>query len=86
MTVNDELYNEISEYCELNNIKDVNKFIHKLIKSAFTIEKYGNKPNIVPETPKEIHIEEPIEEPIVIPVIVEENNIIYKEKKDMYGE
>jgi hypothetical protein len=41
--IDKRLYQEIKDYCKLNNliIKD---FINKLLKKAFTIEKYGDKP------------------------------------------
>ena len=35
-------FEEINEYCLANNIKDVNKFILKLIKKGFDIEKWGD--------------------------------------------
>ena len=38
----------IIEYCELNEIKDIDKFINELIITGFNIEKYGAKPAIDP--------------------------------------
>lgn len=43
MQLDKELYNEIKEFCELNELK-TRDYIHKLLKDAFMIEKYGNSP------------------------------------------
>jgi hypothetical protein len=41
LELNDDLFEEINEYCKLNNIENVDKFIYKLIKSGFNIG-YGD--------------------------------------------
>lgn len=43
MAIDNKLYDEIKEYCKLNNLK-VNEFINKIIRTGFNIEKYGNCP------------------------------------------
>ena len=43
MQLDKELYNEIKEYCELNELK-TRDFIHQMLKDAFLIEKYGKTP------------------------------------------
>lgn len=43
MVIDKDLYNDIKEYCELNNLK-VRNFIHKLLKESFLKEKYGTSP------------------------------------------
>ena len=43
--INNKLLQDITRYCEYNNI-ECEKFINKLLKDAFTREKYGETPNI----------------------------------------
>ena len=51
ITITDEnLYNDIVEYCKLNNEK-VNNFCQRILKEKLLMEKYGDTPfNISPET------------------------------------
>lgn len=43
MQLDNKLYQEIKEYCELNNLK-TRDFIHNILKEAFLKEKYGESP------------------------------------------
>lgn len=43
MQVDKLLYDEINEYCKLNNLK-TRDFVHNLLKDAFLKEKYGDTP------------------------------------------
>ena len=43
--IKDKLYKDIVGYCETNNL-DVNVFINDLLKKGFTVEKYGERPEI----------------------------------------
>lgn len=43
MQIDKNLYEEINEYCKLNNLK-TRDFIHKLLKDSFLKEKYGESP------------------------------------------
>lgn len=43
MQIDKKLYDEINEYCKLNNIK-TRDFIHNILKEGFLKEKYGDKP------------------------------------------
>lgn len=43
MTLDKDLYNEINEYCKVNSLK-TRDFIHKLLREAFLVEKYGDSP------------------------------------------
>lgn len=80
MKISKKLKSEIEEYCKLNNIKDVEKFISKNIEVGFNIEKYGNSPFVqeivvekeVPvETIKEIVIEKEIPVEVIKEVVKE---------------
>lgn len=39
--ITEKLYNDIVEYCKMNNIDDVDKFIRRIINQGFTTEKWG---------------------------------------------
>lgn len=43
MEIDKKLYQEIKDYCKLNNLK-VGEFINSLLRKAFNIEKYGEIP------------------------------------------
>lgn len=62
--INNKLYQEIKEYCELNNIEDINKEINRLLRIGFNIEKYGVSPFsfVQTEKMKEYIDENPIKE------------------------
>lgn len=47
VSINEELYNDIKEYCELNNLKIIS-FINNLLNNAFLTEKYGDAPFLKP--------------------------------------
>lgn len=44
MEIDDNLFLEIKEFCELNEIVDIKKEIHKMLLKGFNIEKYGYSP------------------------------------------
>ena len=53
MVLDKQLYNEINEYCKLNDLK-TRDFIHKILKEGFMKEKYGEFPfkfTSVPQLP-----------------------------------
>ena len=77
-----ELKNEIWDYCRANDIMDIDEFITGLVKTAFTIEKYGYAPNsgqqpkivekeVVKEIIKEVPVEKIVEKVIEKEVPVE---------------
>lgn len=51
MEIDKKLYNEIKDYCVLNNLKP-RDYIHGLLKKAFMEDKYGKMPPIF--TPKQV--------------------------------
>lgn len=52
MVIDNKLYAEINEYCEINEI-EIYSFINKLLREAFLKEKYGESPfnNILHKEP-----------------------------------
>lgn len=42
--INERLLKEITEYCNINNIKDIKSKINELLRIGFNIEKYGDSP------------------------------------------
>ena len=65
MQIDKHLYDEINEYCKLNELK-TRDFIHKILREAFNKEKFGESPfafnkkteNFVKETEPAIEIKE----------------------------
>ena len=57
---------EIEEFCILNDIEGIDKFILKTIETGFNIEKYGNAPFI-----KEVIVEKEVPVEVIKEVIVE---------------
>lgn len=49
--IENKLYSEIKEYCKLNGLV-IKDFINKILKKAFTIEKYGDKPFSIESVPQ----------------------------------
>ena len=64
--INIKLMEEIKQYCELNNIEDLDKEINRLLRIGFNIEKYGTSPFsfVQHEKIKEYIDENPIKENI----------------------
>ena len=60
LNIDKKLYSDIKAYCKVNSIDDVDKFCGNLLEKAFTSEKYGAVPNIVPTKDVEKKIEEPL--------------------------
>ena len=58
LNIDKKLYSDIKAYCKVNGIDDVDKFCGNLLEKAFTSEKYGAVPNIVPTKDVEKKIEE----------------------------
>lgn len=87
-----KLKKEIDDYCKLNDIKDVQEFVSKVLKDGFDIERYGlldnNQPKIIEkeiekivyrDIIKEVPVIEYVEKPIE--VIKEVEKIVTIEKK-----
>lgn len=68
MQIDKKIYDEINEYCKLNDLK-TRDFIHNLLKEAFLKEKYGDKPFFFNEY--SVVSEETNDEKEVLPLIDE---------------
>lgn len=82
MEIDYKLQKDIEAYCELNEIEDISKFASGLLRKAFNIEKYGERPSI--STQKTDIKEYPIikeEEKIMSPPVKEEPIVVKAEKK-----
>lgn len=87
-----KLYNEIKEYCKLNNLK-ANIFINELLKKAFMREKYGEAPfNVKPKISTELNIPElspPYNEPLTakaqVSRIFSENEVVCSNENLVVG-
>lgn len=42
--IQSKLLEEIEQYCKANNIEDIEKFVNKMLRNGFNIERYGEKP------------------------------------------
>jgi len=83
-----DLKDEIWQYCMANDITDVNNLILNLVKSGFTIEKYGydpsgSKPNtkvvekeVIKEVIKEVVREVPVEKIVKVSDDSETNKLL----------
>jgi hypothetical protein len=75
-----ELNEEITEYCRFNDIDDVQKFIIKMVRQGYTVEKYGTSP-IVPQV-IEKEVEKIVEKIVEVPVeVVVEKEVIREVEK-----
>lgn len=82
MEINNKLYFEIENYCKINEINDVEKYINNLLRQAFTKDKYcdvikiGNNVTMT-------NIEE-IKDKVIVRenVIEEDSNFIFREDNE----
>jgi hypothetical protein len=84
--IDKKLYQEIKDYCKLNDLV-IKDFVNKLLKKAFTVEKYGEKPfstNEVVSVPYIPTLEVTLEGPADLPPITNEK-IIERYTKPIEG-
>jgi hypothetical protein len=67
MKLNKKLKDEIWDYCRLNDITDVDKFIERMTQQGYNVEKYGNTP--VDLTPEIKEIEKIVEVEVIKEVV-----------------
>ena len=86
MQIDKQLYEEINEYCKLNELK-TRDFIHKILKDGFLKEKYGELPFIFKTQETYIEKEDEIIETstieIIRPLLVEKEEEIPLEKEEI---
>lgn len=61
MLINNKLYQEILDYCKINNLEDVDSFINELIHTGFMVTKFGTSPFDVLKKQKQNNAEEKID-------------------------
>jgi hypothetical protein len=76
MIIPDNLKFEISEFCKLNEIPNVDEFCLKLLKQAFTLKKYGELNPPIDKIEKEIPL---VVQPTTATTATAINNDIYQE-------
>jgi len=78
-----KLKEEIIQYCKSNDIENVDRFILKMLKQGFNVEKYGMLPQgmITQQTSDTV---QPVNELFETKDIPEKNN--KESDKDLYGE
>jgi hypothetical protein len=60
LNIKKQLYNDITAYCKVNEINDIDKFCNDLLEKAFVTEKYGAAPQIVSNKNVDKKIEKPL--------------------------
>ena len=68
---NEKLIKSIKEYCQLNNVDNIDGFIKKCFDSGFNIEKYGLLGNQLNEDEKDLKTSDVEEKQLIKEVIVE---------------
>lgn len=82
VVIEKSLYEDLTAFCELNSITDVNEFINKTLKKGFDMEKYGDSfAFFFNKNPEEIvHIKPKEEEPEVAQEITPEPEVVVKKR------
>lgn len=73
MEINNKLYSEIENYCKINEIDDIEKYINNLLRQAFTKDKYSTIAKVE-------KVDRIISEEIIEPIIVAEPTIIIEKE------
>ena len=84
MEIPAQLLNDIETFCKANDIKSVDKFIIKVLRRGFTVEKYGLEPEIKAQAVNTVTEVEKVEE--VVQVVKEEEIKPINKNEDIYGE
>ena len=77
ISISERLYNDIKEYCKLNELK-LNVFVEELIQKSFNVEKFGDTPFAKQEKPES----PPKKESVIVNEYVKELETIQKEKAE----
>ena len=83
MNIPKKILNEIEEFCKLNKVKDVDKFMLSIFQTGFNVEKYGNAPwkqeiekIVEKEVIKEVPVEKIVEKEVIKEITVEKEIFI----------
>jgi hypothetical protein len=78
MNIPKRTYNDILEYCRINDIPNIDEFILKMISQGFTVEKYGAAPSAKEKIVEKI-VEKEVEKIVEVPVEKVIEKIVEKE-------
>jgi len=83
MKIEKKLKDEIKQFCVLNDIEDIDKFILDALQIGFNVEKYGNAPwqqevekIVEKEVIKEVPVEKIVEKEVIKEITVEKEVFI----------
>ena len=77
ISISERLYNDIKEYCKLNELK-LNVFVEELIQKSFNVEKFGDTPFAKQEKPEPTSKKEAV----IVNEYVKELETFQKEKAE----
>lgn len=63
MEINKKLAQDISLYCKVNEL-DEDKYLNDLIRSAFMIDKYGNRPSVLGSVKE--HVDQEFKKDVIV--------------------
>ena len=82
LTLNKQNQKDLTDYCKLNNIEDIDKFFQQCFKQGFDIKKYGligeNNERVIEYIEKEVIVEKIVEVPIESKIFVPNEVIVEK--------
>ena len=61
LNINSRLYKDIIDYCQVNDIQDIDKEINRLLRIGLNVDKFGMGPFTPPPSIEEPLIEEKVE-------------------------
>lgn len=80
-----DLKEELWDYCRLNDITNIDKFVIKMVRQGFTVEKFGATPNAktiekIVEKIVEVPVEKIVERIVEVPVNIVDTELDVKIK------
>ena len=88
MEIPKKILDEIEQFCNLNEIKNKEKFMLNVFQTGFNVEKYGNAPwkqeiekIVEKEVIKEVPVEKIVEKEVIKEIIVEKEIFVTDDEK-----
>tara|TARA_R110001583_G_scaffold23901_1_gene87685 strand:- start:490 stop:930 length:441 start_codon:yes stop_codon:yes gene_type:complete len=76
--LNKQQHKEFKEYCQLNEIEDIDNFVVKCAKDGLTLDKYGVAPFLPKSQIQEVPVEKEIVKEVIKEIPVEKEVIVEK--------